>query len=811
MPPRYRRPVGPAERARREQATADKLTALHERLAEQVAALRSGEDWRRWLDVARRFHNYSFNNTLLIAAQRPDATAVAGYEAWKALGRQVDKGERGLQILAPVVRRSRAGDDAGAAAAEPGGTDADPAERAGAAPSGAASGTKEKGDRRGGGQVAGWRVAYVWDVSATSGEPLPTPPRPRLLAGQAPPGLWEALTRVVGEQGFTVARGDCGAANGWTDYATRTVRVRADVDAAQAVKTLAHEAGHVLLHDPADFTLPPGSAGIPRTATTPGTPTGAGATTAQCRGVREVEAESVAYLVAATHGLPTDDYTFAYVTGWAAGVDRAEPERVVRDTGARVLAAGRAVLAATQPDATQPDATAAGAELAAGAQAGTERTAAARAHAVATLALAQPAAADPAAAAAEVEALARPHADAAAFYTTQLAAGTPDAARATALLTARAVPAAAVAGYELGYASPGWTDLVDHLRARGYTDAQLLDAGIGLRTRRGTVVDRFRDRLMFPVRDPGGQRIVGFLGRALVEAEDTPRYLNSPATALYRKGEVLYGLGAEPGRRALAGGARPVLVEGPLDAIAVTAAGAGRYAGVAPCGTALTAAQVAALDTHAGPLADRGVIAAFDHDPGGRQAALRAYQLLAATGAWPTTASLPEGQDPAGLAQHRGPAALRAALDSATTPLADLVVDERLAPWSDRLHWVEGQLGAARDAAGLIATLPPGQIGRQVLRVAGRLGLDPADLTRAVADAVSRDGDALGRLGRRNRRDDLDRDSVTTPTTAAQLARTGYPAPLRSVAPGPGPAAGAQTGAARPVLAAQQRAAARPR
>src|SRR5664280_1702582 len=83
-------------------------------------------------------------------------------------------------------------------------------------------------------------------------------------------------------------------------------------------------------------------------------------------------------LVAAAHGLPTDDYTFAYVTVWAAGVDRAEPERVVRDTGARVLAAGRAVLADTQPEAT-----AAGAELAAGAQAGTERTAAARAHAAA--------------------------------------------------------------------------------------------------------------------------------------------------------------------------------------------------------------------------------------------------------------------------------------------------------------------------------------------------------------------------------------------------------------------------------------------
>ena len=118
--------------------------------------------------------------------------------------------------------------------------------------------------------------------------------------------------------------------------ATRTVRVRADVDAAQAVRTLAHEAGHVLLHDPADFTLhPPGGTGSSRSATGPAAATGP-ATTAQCRGVREVEAESVAYLVAAAHGLPTDDYTFAYVTGWAAGVDRNEPEKVVRDTGARV-------------------------------------------------------------------------------------------------------------------------------------------------------------------------------------------------------------------------------------------------------------------------------------------------------------------------------------------------------------------------------------------------------------------------------------------------------------------------------------------
>jgi DNA primase len=88
--------------------------------------------------------------------------------------------------------------------------------------------------------VAGFRLAYVWDVAQTTGEPLPTPPTPQLLAGQAPAGLWGALARVAVERGFTVERDDCGSANGHTAC---TVRVRPDIDDAQAVKTLAHEVG----------------------------------------------------------------------------------------------------------------------------------------------------------------------------------------------------------------------------------------------------------------------------------------------------------------------------------------------------------------------------------------------------------------------------------------------------------------------------------------------------------------------------------------------------------------------------------------
>lgn len=87
---------------------------------------------------------------------------------------------------------------------------------------------------------------------------------------------------------------------------------------------------------------------------------------------------------------------------------------------------------------------------------------------------------------------------------------------------------------------------------------------------------------------------------------------------------------------------------------------------------------------------------------------------------------LPDGHDPASLAQHHGPAALGDVLDQAAgTPLADLVIDDRLAGWGDKLRWAEGQLGAAREIATLIAGFPPDQISRQVIRVAGRLNLEP--------------------------------------------------------------------------------------
>ena len=822
----------PADIADRDAARAAKLEALHTTLTEHVATLRGGQDWQDWLNVAARFHHYSLNNVLLIAAQRPQATAVAGFGAWQALGRQVDKGEKGIAILAPNVHRAKAGVG-----------DSDPAESGQAAatddttpdPQAAAASASRA-------RVAGFRVVHVFDLAQTSGEPLPERPTPHLLAGQAPAGLWAALAVQVAERGFTLHRGDCGpGVNGLTHYGDRTVTVRADVDDAQAVRTLAHELAHVLQHDPtapsATVEGMPPQAGDP-TLTAPAGPT----SLAQCRGRVEVEAESVAYLVSHSHGLDTGAYTFPYVAGWAASVDALTPEAVVRATAGRVLAAARIVLSGTEHLGADP--TTAGqvlalhTEFAAGLNTGagqgvartgallvtagrTERAASTRLERPASTG--QPAAGRPGGAPAGTLAVASPsperlmavHSLAVEFYTGRLHAGGPDARRAAALLSERGVDRGSALAAALGYAPRAWTNLVEHLRTAGVDDGELLASGLVLTSSRGTLVDRFRDRLIFPVQTSPG-RTVALLGRAVdATAADrsgnlVPKYLNSPDTAIYCKGGVLYGL--SEATAALAAGAKPVIVEGPMDVLAVNRANTtgsrststAGFCGVAACGTALTPAQVALLDQATGGLAGRGVITAFDPDAAGRQAGLRAFGLLRDAGAWPHALDLPAGLDPALLLQQHGPAALHAALlASAGRPLADLVVDERIDRYSEQLHWVEGQLGASRSAANVIATLPADQVGRQVVRVASRLELPVPFVSEVVVDAVTSPSHAV-----------LDRASSTwqqphLPAPTAVGAKPARPAPppvqaARTCAPGP--AVGAGRAAVVPTAAQRARA-----
>jgi antirestriction protein ArdC len=276
------------------QTTTDRVAELHEQLETAFDALTTGENWQRMLKVASTFHRYSLNNLMLIVLQRPDATNVAGYRTWQTLGRQVRKGEKALRIFAPILRRS----------VEDNGDD----------------GTTD------GRALVGFKAVAVFDVAQTEGDPLPDVEFPTLLAGEAPAGLWDALAAQVRARGFTLARADCPPANGTTDWRTRTVTVRPDVDDAQAVKTLAHELAHVVLHDPIDR---PDD---------------------HHRGRREVEAESVAYIVCHHYGLPTDDYSLPYVAGWSGG-DRV----VVRDTAERVTGCARALLAAIDGQSETPE------------------------------------------------------------------------------------------------------------------------------------------------------------------------------------------------------------------------------------------------------------------------------------------------------------------------------------------------------------------------------------------------------------------------------------------------------------------------
>jgi hypothetical protein len=216
-----------------------KLELLQQQLTDSVAALVTGEDWKRALTFAAQFRSRSFNNTMLIYAQHysafkegrvpePTPTYVAGFHQWLSPGRHVVKGQHGYGILAPVTARF-----------------------ASANPSDAASWRRlSRGEKPGSGEsvrskLVGLKPAHVWDLSQTAGDPVPELPRPNLLHGQAPAGLWDGLADQITALGFELrlvsSAAAIGGANGLTDFLAREVSIRMDMDDAAQVKTLAHE------------------------------------------------------------------------------------------------------------------------------------------------------------------------------------------------------------------------------------------------------------------------------------------------------------------------------------------------------------------------------------------------------------------------------------------------------------------------------------------------------------------------------------------------------------------------------------------
>jgi len=161
---------------------------------------------------------------------------------------------------------------------------------------------------------------------------VPELPRPVLLQGQAPAGLWDGLADQITARGFELrlvsSAASIGGANGLTDFLAREVSIRVDMDDAAQVKTLAHELGHVLLHAPREDVQS----------------TDAAADATLHRGVAEVEAESVALMVGAAHGLDTSTYTVPYVSTWAASVPGQSPVEVVQSTAERVRSTALGIL-----------------------------------------------------------------------------------------------------------------------------------------------------------------------------------------------------------------------------------------------------------------------------------------------------------------------------------------------------------------------------------------------------------------------------------------------------------------------------------
>ncbi|SFT82430.1 DNA primase, catalytic core [Geodermatophilus amargosae] len=285
-----------------------------------------------------------------------------------------------------------------------------------------------------------------------------------------------------------------------------------------------------------------------------------------------------------------------------------------------------------------------------------------------------------------------------------------------------------------GYAPGGWTALVDHLRSRGATDDEVLAAGLAQRARTGTVIDRFRDRLTFPVRDVDGV-VRGFVARrnpaAFEGGRVGPKYLNTPGTDLYRKGEHLLGL--HEGLPALAAGAALALVEGPLDAVALTLAGDGQTVGVAMLGTALTDRQADLLGPHIHS-GEPGIVVATDADDAGQRAAERMYWQLTARGDNPRRLTLPDGLDPADLFHRDGATALRTATQS-SSGLADTLLDARVTP-AVRNPTTADLRAALRDAGTVIAALPPGRRLAHIDRVTEVLGVPPGTVHQAVLGTV---------------------------------------------------------------------------
>jgi DNA primase len=329
------------------------------------------------------------------------------------------------------------------------------------------------------------------------------------------------------------------------------------------------------------------------------------------------------------------------------------------------------------------------------------------------------------------------------FYRDQLRS--PEAVVARRFLAERGFDQAAADAFAVGYAPKGWDNLARHLRGKGFTEAELAVSGLCTQGNRG-VYDRFRGRLMWPIRDITGTT-VGFGTRRLHEDDQGPKYLNTPETALYKKSHVLYGL--DLARKSIATQRQVVVVEGYTDVMAAHLAGV--TTAVATCGTAFGEDHIRIVRRLLGDVADesagvsfssqvsRGgqVIFTFDGDAAGQKAALKAFDEDQRFASQTFVAVEPSGMDPCELRMARGDEAL-AALIASRVPLFEFAIRTALAAVD--LNTAEGRVGALRAAAPVVGRIRDRALRAEYSReLAGWLGMDEGDVRRAVGGSERRD------------------------------------------------------------------------
>ncbi|WP_327252650.1 DNA primase [Streptomyces sp. NBC_01244] len=306
------------------------------------------------------------------------------------------------------------------------------------------------------------------------------------------------------------------------------------------------------------------------------------------------------------------------------------------------------------------------------------------------------------------------HKAAADFYMDQL--GSAEAEIGRKFLAERGFDQAAAQHFSVGYSPAGWDHLTRFLRGKGFSDKELITSGLAQDSRSGKPIDRFRGRLMWPIRDISGE-VVGFGARKLRDDDNGPKYLNTPETAIYKKSQVLYGI--DLAKKEIAKTSRAVVVEGYTDVMACHMAGV--TTAIATCGTAFGGDHIKILRRLLMDNATAEVIFTFDGDAAGQKAALRAFEDDQKFAAETSITIAPGGMDPCDLRLAKGDAAV-SGLVEARTPLFEFALKHIVA--RHNLENPAGRAAALEEAAPIIKKIKNVAIQHEsAVQLAGMLGM----------------------------------------------------------------------------------------